>query len=253
MTVPESESSTARQGLLLQARNLRKVFRNKVAVRNISLTVGPGSIVGLLGPNGAGKTTTFEMIAGFLRPTAGQVLLGEREITGLPVWKRVRSGLAYLPQEMALFEKLTVRENLLIILESFVRDRAERENQCQQLLARLGLWELRQQTAGHLSGGEKRRLEIARSLINQPHFFLLDEPFSGIDPKTVSEIQDIVLTLKNDGIGILLTDHNVRDALRITDRAYLIYDGEILLEGTPREILEHPDSRKFYLGERFHL
>ncbi|HOJ40059.1 MAG TPA: LPS export ABC transporter ATP-binding protein [bacterium] len=253
MTVPESESSTARQGLLLQARNLRKVFRNKVAVRNISLTVGPGSIVGLLGPNGAGKTTTFEMIAGFLRPTAGQVLLGEREITGLPVWKRVRSGLAYLPQEMALFEKLTVRENLLIILESFVRDRAERENQCQQLLTRLGLWELRQQTAGHLSGGEKRRLEIARSLINQPHFFLLDEPFSGIDPKTVSEIQDIVLTLKNDGIGILLTDHNVRDALRITDRAYLIYDGEILLEGTPREILEHPDSRKFYLGERFHL
>ncbi len=238
---------------MLQARNLRKVFRNKVAVRNISLTVGPGSIVGLLGPNGAGKTTTFEMIAGFLRPTAGQVLLGEREITGLPVWKRVRSGLAYLPQEMALFEKLTVRENLLIILESFVRDRAERENQCQQLLTRLGLWELRQQTAGHLSGGEKRRLEIARSLINQPHFFLLDEPFSGIDPKTVSEIQDIVLTLKNDGIGILLTDHNVRDALRITDRAYLIYDGEILLEGTPREILEHPDSRKFYLGERFHL
>jgi len=253
MTAKQESRDLVNGVITLEARNLRKAYRNKLAVRDVSLKLCAGTVVGLLGPNGAGKTTTFEMVTGFLKPSSGKILLGEKDITYLPVWKRARLGLAYLPQEMALFEKLTVEENLLIILESFRKSYDEMKAESQRLLNKLGLWELRQQIAGNLSGGEKRRLEIARSLINQPHFFLLDEPFSGIDPKTVAEIQDIVVALKSEGIGILLTDHNVRDTLHITDRAYLIYEGEILLEGSPGEILEHPDSRKLYLGERFHL
>ncbi len=238
---------------MLQAKNLKKIYRTKVAVRDVSLTVEKGEVVGLLGPNGAGKTTSFEMIVGFLRPNAGRISLNEHDITQLPVWQRARLGIAYLPQEIALFQKLNVEDNLFIILESFYRNAAQRREICEQLLTKMGLWDLRRNIAFTLSGGEKRRLEIARSLINKPQFFLLDEPFSGIDPKTVTEIQEIVLALKKEGIGVLLTDHNVRDTLQITDRAYLIYEGEILIEGTPREILDHPDSREVYFGDKFEL
>lgn len=238
---------------MLRAQNLRKSFRNKIAVRDVSINVEQGEIVGLLGPNGAGKTTTFELLVGFLAPNGGCILLDDRDVTRLPVWRRARLGISYLPQEISIFQKLTVEENLLIILESFCGNPAEMVEIADGLLEKMGLSGMKKQSAATLSGGEKRRLEIARSLINRPRFFLLDEPFSGIDPKTVTEIQDIVLSLRREGIGILLTDHNVRDALKITDRAYLICQGEILIEGTPPDILNHPDSKKVYFGEKFEM
>jgi lipopolysaccharide export system ATP-binding protein len=238
---------------MLKAINLRKSFGSKVAVDNLSINVEKGEVVGLLGPNGAGKTTTFEMILGFLIPDRGRILLDDSDITFLPVWRRAREGLLYLPQEISLFNKLTVEENIYIILEDYYKDRQKMQEICQSYLKKVGLYEMRKNMAGNLSGGEKRRLEIGRSLTLNPKFFLLDEPFSGIDPKTVYELQGTITDLKKDGIGILLTDHNVRDALRITDRAYLIHKGQILIEGTPEQILAHPDSRKVYFGEKFSI
>ncbi|MDD3726556.1 MAG: LPS export ABC transporter ATP-binding protein [Candidatus Ratteibacteria bacterium] len=238
---------------MLQTIHLKKRFGQKEAVKDISISVEKGEIVGLLGPNGAGKTTTFEMIVGFLHPDSGSILLDDKDISGLPVWKRAREGLLYLPQEISLFNKLTVEENIYIILEDYYKDRKEMEEICHRYLKKVGLFDLRKNIAGTLSGGEKRRLEIGRCLTLNPKFFLLDEPFSGIDPKTVYELQDTIEELKRTNIGILLTDHNVRDALRITDRAYLIHKGEILIEGTPEEILSHPDSRKVYFGEKFEI
>jgi lipopolysaccharide export system ATP-binding protein len=238
---------------MLKSQNLRKHFGKKVAVADISISVAKGEVVGLLGPNGAGKTTTFEMMLGFLVPDKGRILLEEKDVTGLPVWRRAREGMLYLPQEISLFNKLTVEENIYVILEDYYRDVRQREEICHKYLKKVGLYDMRKNIAGNLSGGEKRRLEIGRSLTLSPKFFLLDEPFSGIDPKTVSELQDTITGLKNEGIGILLTDHNVRDALRITDRAYLIHKGEILIEGTPEQILAHPDSRKVYFGEKFEI
>jgi len=238
---------------MLKAINLKKKFGNKEAVKNISINVEKGEIIGLLGPNGAGKTTTFEMIVGFLHQDGGQILLEDKDISGMPVWQRAREGLLYLPQEISLFNKLTVEENIYIILEEYYRNKKEMEEVCHIALKKVGLFEKRKHIAATLSGGEKRRLEIGRSLTLNPKFFLLDEPFSGIDPKTVYELQDTIVGLKKDNIGIILTDHNVRDALRITDRAYLIHNGEILIEGTPSEILAHPDSRKVYFGEKFEI
>jgi len=238
---------------MLKGINLRKAFKRKVVVQDISINVERGEIVGLLGPNGAGKTTTFEMMMGFILPDNGKIFIEEKDITYLPSWKRARLGISYLPQEISVFQKLTVEENLLIILESFIKDKREMENICNGLLEKMGLLELKKNYAYTLSGGEKRKLEIARSLINKPKFLLLDEPFSGIDPKTVSEIQKIMMELKMENIGILLTDHNVRDALKITDRAYLINEGKILMEGSPKEILDNPDSKKVYFGEDFEL
>jgi len=238
---------------MLRAINLRKSFGANTAVRDISVSVEKGEVVGLLGPNGAGKTTTFEMILGFLHQDDGRILLDEDDMTALPVWRRARAGLLYLPQEISLFNKLTVEKNIYIILEEYHRDRAVMEEICHNQLRKMGLYEMRKNIAGTLSGGEKRRLEIGRSLTLNPKYFLLDEPFSGIDPKTVYELQDVIMQLKQENIGILLTDHNVRDALRITDRAYLINKGEILIEGTPEEILAHPDSRKVYFGEKFSI
>ncbi|MCX8081899.1 MAG: LPS export ABC transporter ATP-binding protein [bacterium] len=238
---------------MLKAINLQKKFGRKEAVRNISINVEKGEIVGLLGPNGAGKTTTFEMIVGFINPDNGKIFLQDKDISGLPVWKRAREGLLYLPQEISLFNKLTVEENIYIILEEYYKDRNEMEEICHKYLAKVGLLDFRKHIAGTLSGGEKRRLEIGRCLTLNPKFFLLDEPFSGIDPKTVYELQDTIVELKKENIGVLLTDHNVRDALKITDRAYLIHKGEILIEGTPEQILSHPDSRKIYFGEKFEI
>ena len=237
---------------MLEIKNIKKSFKNKVVLKDISMSVNKGEIVGLLGPNGAGKTTTFEIITGFLKSDSGKILIDGKDITDFPTWKRAREGISYLPQEISIFKKLTVRENFEIVLEDFY-DKNEMEKIIEDLLKKFELYNLRDKIAGNLSGGEKRRLEIARSLSFSPKFFLLDEPFSGIDPKTVIEIQDIILKLKNENIGILLTDHNVREALRITDRAYLIYDGEILIEGTTEKILNHPDSRSVYFGERFEL
>ncbi|MCM8785279.1 MAG: LPS export ABC transporter ATP-binding protein [Candidatus Omnitrophica bacterium] len=238
---------------MLEIKNLKKSFKNKVVLKGLSMNVKKGEIVGLLGPNGAGKTTTFEIIMGFLSPDSGNIFLENKEITHLPTWKKAREGITYLPQEISIFKKLTVKENFEIVLEDFYRRKEEREMIIEKCLKKLEIYHLKDKIAGNLSGGEKRRLEIARSLAFSPDFFLLDEPFSGIDPKTVSEIQDIILSLKNENIGILLTDHNVREALKITDRAYLIYEGEILIEGTPEQILNHPESRSVYFGEKFHL
>lgn len=238
---------------MLKTEHLKKKFGRKEAVKDISIRVERGEIVGLLGPNGAGKTTTFEMIVGFLRSDSGNIFLEDKDISGLPVWKRAREGLLYLPQEISLFNKLTVEDNIYIILEEYYKDRKEMEEICHKYLAKIGLLDFRKHIAGTLSGGEKRRLEIGRCLTLNPKFFLLDEPFSGIDPKTVYELQDTIMELKKDNIGVLLTDHNVRDALKITDRAYLIHKGEILIEGTPEEILSHPDSRKVYFGEKFEI
>ncbi len=238
---------------MLEIKNLKKSFGKKIAVRNISLRVSKGEIVGLLGPNGAGKTTTFEMILGFLRPDRGEILLDGINITNYPAWKRAQLGISYLPQEISIFSKLTVEENFFIVLESYYKNKEEMEEVVEKYLKKMGLYNIRKQIAGTLSGGEKRRLEIGRSLSLNPKFFLLDEPFSGIDPKTVSELQDIVVALKKENIGILLTDHNVREALKITDRAYIIYQGEILIEGKPEEILEHPEARGVYFGEKFQI
>lgn len=238
---------------MLKAINLKKNFGRKAAVADISISVEKGEVVGLLGPNGAGKTTTFEMILGFLLQDKGKIFLDETDITSLPVWKRARAGMLYLPQEISLFNRLNVEDNIYIVLEDYYRDKVAMEEVCRKALEKVGLYEMRKNTAGTLSGGEKRRLEIGRSLTLHPKYFLLDEPFSGIDPKTVYELQETILELKKDGIGILVTDHNVRDALKITDRAYLIHKGEILIEGTPDEILSHPDSRKVYFGEKFQI
>jgi lipopolysaccharide export system ATP-binding protein len=235
---------------MLEIKDLKKAFRNRVVLKNISMNVKRGEIVGLLGPNGAGKTTTFEIITGFLKPDGGKILIEGKDITNYPTWKRAREGVSYLPQEISIFKKLTVKENFEIVLEDFY-NREERRKIIDELLKKFELYDLKDKIAENLSGGEKRRLEIARSLAFSPRFFLLDEPFSGIDPKTVIEIQDIIIKLKTENIGILLTDHNVREALKITDRAYLIYEGEILLEGSPDEILNNPQSRSVYFGEKF--
>jgi len=238
---------------MLEIKNISKRFGKRQIIRDVSLQLKKGEIVGLLGPNGAGKTTTFNITMGFLLPDNGQIYLNNTEISRLPVFQRAKLGMAYLFQEPAIFHRLTVIENLVIILENFVDNREKQRETAIELLKKMGIERLSDNIAGTLSGGEKRRLEIARSLINNPDFILLDEPFSGIDPKTVSEIKSMILDLKKDGVGILITDHNVRDALSITDRAYLIYDGAILIEGKPQEILNDFKSRQVYFGEEFRL
>ncbi len=238
---------------MLETRNIAKKIGTKQILRDVTLNLGKNEIVGLLGPNGAGKTTTFNIIMGFIVPDSGHVYLHGKDITGFPVYQRARLGMSYLFQEPAIFGRLTVVENLLIVLENLVHDRDKQIETAKSLLSKMSIEHLSNSIAGTLSGGEKRRLEIARNLINNPEFLLLDEPFSGIDPKTVSEIKSMILDLKRDGVGILITDHNVRDALSITDRAYLIYNGSILTQGTPQEILNDYKSRQVYFGEEFRL
>ena len=238
---------------MLETRNIAKKIGTKQILRDVTLNLGKNEIVGLLGPNGAGKTTTFNIIMGFIVPDSGHVYLHGKDITGFPIYQRARLGMSYLFQEPAIFGRLTVVENLLIVLENLVHDRDKQIETAKSLLSKMSIEHLSNSIAGTLSGGEKRRLEIARNLINNPEFLLLDEPFSGIDPKTVSEIKSMILDLKRDGVGILITDHNVRDALSITDRAYLIYNGSILTQGTPQEILNDYKSRQVYFGEEFRL
>ncbi|RLF98137.1 LPS export ABC transporter ATP-binding protein [Thermococci archaeon] len=238
---------------VLKAIDLKKKYGKKIAVNGISLEVKTGEVVGLLGPNGAGKTTTFYMIMGALKPDHGNIFLDDMELTHFPMYKRAQMGVSYLPQEASVFRKLTVFENIYSILELKKTDKEEAARKAHELLNLMGIDKLKNEKAYNLSGGERRRVEIARSLAITPKFLLLDEPFTGIDPKTREEIQDIIINLKNLNIGILITDHNVRETLSITDRAYIIYQGEILIEGTSQELINNPEARKIYLGERFKL
>jgi lipopolysaccharide export system ATP-binding protein len=238
---------------VLKAARLSKSYRGRKVVDEVSLELGRGEIVGLLGPNGAGKTTTFYMIVGLIAPESGCVQLGEKEITHLPMYQRARSGISYLPQEPSVFRKLTVLENLRSIAETLSISSARREELTSGLLKEFGIEHLGNQGAYTLSGGERRRLEIARALVLTPQFILLDEPFAGIDPLAVLDIQRIVGGLKDRGIGVLITDHNVRETLNITDRAYIINDGKILREGSPEQLTNDDEVRKVYLGENFRL
>jgi lipopolysaccharide export system ATP-binding protein len=232
---------------------LSKTFKGRKVVDGVSLAIEPGEIVGLLGPNGAGKTTTFYMVVGLISPERGMVFLGEEEITELPMYKRAVLGISYLPQEPSIFRKLTVEENITAILEFLDLPSSEEKVRLKQLLEELGLTRLAKFKAYSLSGGERRRVELARALVNSPLFMLLDEPFAGIDPIAVCDIQNIIVKLKSKGIGILITDHNVRETLNICDRAYIIDEGRIIETGTPVEILGSKVVREVYLGEGFSL
>jgi lipopolysaccharide export system ATP-binding protein len=238
----------------LRAEGLVKSYRRRRVVDGVRLEVAPGEVVGLLGPNGAGKTTTFNMVVGLVPAEAGRVWLGESELTGKPIHKRARAGLGYLPQEPSIFRRLTVRQNFLAVLElNPTLDRAAREARAQALLEEFGLVTVAESLGEQLSGGERRRAEIARSLIPAPRFMLFDEPFAGVDPINVGDLQRQIVRLKERGLGVLITDHNVQDTLRIVDRAYLIAQGQVIEEGTPRELAESQRARAVYLGERFRL
>jgi lipopolysaccharide export system ATP-binding protein len=238
---------------ILRARSLTKSFRGKRVVDDVSLDVHEGEVVGLLGPNGAGKTTTFHMVVGLTRPESGSVVLNEQEITELPMYLRARSGINYLPQEPSIFRKLTVEENVLAILETLNLRPGEKQQKLASLLDELGLAGKAKSRAYTLSGGERRRAEITRALVTSPSFMLLDEPFAGIDPIAVGDIQKIVHHLKKRGIGILVTDHNVRETLKITDRAYIMNEGRIFRSGSPADLAGDDDVRRVYLGEDFRL
>lgn len=238
---------------MLEAKEIRKSFKGKEILKGVSLSVKKGEIVGLLGPNGAGKTTLFNAIIGFIKVDKGNIVVDGEDITHMPPFKRAEKGLAFLPQEHSLFEELTVFENLLIFLEFFTDSKAEAEAKAEALLEDFGLFKLKNQKAATLSGGQKRRLEIARSLITNPKYLLLDEPFAGLDPIIVSEIRDIVKDLRENGIGILITDHNVRETIRMVDRVYIISEGIVLAHGKPEDVVEIEKVRDTYLGRDFKL
>ncbi len=236
---------------MLRAVSVAKSFTGRRVVNGVSLEVKGGEIVGLLGPNGAGKTTTFHMLVGLIQPDEGQVLLNEHDLTDAPIYRRARAGISYLPQESSVFRRLTVKDNLRAILQTLDLSATEQEERADGLMKMLGVTHLATHKAFTLSGGERRRVEIARALVLSPFFLLLDEPFTGIDPIAVAEIQKIVRRLINSGIGILITDHNVRETLGICDRAYIVNEGTVLDEGTPQAIAGSDKARKFYLGEGF--
>ena len=237
----------------LKSVGIEKAYKERKVVKGVDITVRSGEIVGLLGPNGAGKTTSFYMMVGFIKPTGGKVFIDGKDVTEQPMYERARHGLGYLAQEPTIFRGLTVEENLLAILERLESDKKKRKETVAALLEEFGLGKLAKQKAWSLSGGEKRRMEIARCMISNPKIILLDEPFVGIDPITVSELRNMIFKLKDKGIGVLITDHNVRETLPLTERAYLIYDGKILVEGDQNTLLNDPNARKFYLGEDFKM
>ena len=238
---------------IIEAEGLRKIYGKREVVRGISLQMEQGEIVGLLGPNGAGKTTTFYMLIGIVKPNFGTVKVDEMEITDWPLHERARIGLSYLPQESSVFKKLTVLQNLQLILEQTDLSRSEQKERAESLMEEFGISHIRDTHAMHISGGERRRLEISRALIRDPKFILLDEPFAGIDPLAVDDIQEIIRKLRDKGMGVLISDHNVRETLTICDRANLVYEGQIILSGTPKEIVDNPKARSVYLGEGFCL
>jgi lipopolysaccharide export system ATP-binding protein len=237
----------------LRTEQLTKSFGGRIVVRDVSLELSSGEVVGLLGPNGAGKTTTFGMVVGLTGPDSGRVLLDEEDLTSDPMYVRARKGIGYLPQEPSIFRGLTVEQNVLAILETLPINGTERRQRLSELLSELGLSSLARSRAYTLSGGERRRVEITRALVNRPKFMLLDEPFAGIDPIAVAEIQKIVVHLKDRGIGVLVTDHNVRETLKITDRAYIVHDGVIFRSGTPGSLAADEDVKRIYLGTDFRL
>jgi len=239
--------------LKLQAVDLSKSYRGRKVVDDVELEIGQGEVVGLLGPNGAGKTTTFYILVGLARPDSGRVLLNDDEITDLPMYLRARSGISYLPQEPSVFRQLTSEENLLAVLETLPLTPEQQRDRLEELLVQMGLETVRTSKAYTLSGGERRRLEIARSLTLQPSFILLDEPFSGIDPLTVKDLQETIRDLAKSGIGVLITDHNVRETLSVTDRAYILKSGKIFRKGRPEELSDDAEVRRVYLGDHFRL
>ncbi|MBN1913283.1 MAG: LPS export ABC transporter ATP-binding protein [Candidatus Omnitrophica bacterium] len=238
---------------LLEVKNLSKSYDGREVVKGVDMSVKRGEIVGLLGPNGAGKTTTFYMVVGIIQPNSGSITFDNKEITKLPIHERSRFGIGYLAQDASVFRRLTVEENIVAILETLPIGRRERKKRLKVLLEELNIAHLAKSKAYTLSGGERRRLEITRALVTNPSFILLDEPFSGIDPIVVNEAQEIIRGLKERGLGILLTDHNVRETLSITDRAYLIAEGKILISGTASELINNPQARQIYLGEKFRM
>jgi len=239
--------------LTLKCDKLVKIYRRRTVVNQVSIEVNQREVIGLLGPNGAGKTTTFYMITGFIRPNSGKVILGEEDITKLPMYKKARKGIGYLSQEPSIFRRMTVEENIMAILQMQKMKKRERQERLKQLLEELDIAHLAKNKAYTLSGGERRRVEITRALVTEPKFLLLDEPFSGIDPITVEEIQKIIFRLKERGLGMLITDHNVRETLSICDRAYIICDGVILKSGTAEFLANDPEAKRIYLGEKFRL
>jgi lipopolysaccharide export system ATP-binding protein len=241
------------QDIRLEARHLYKRYGDRTVVRDVSLEVSPGEVVGLLGPNGAGKTTTFYMVVGVEAPDQGSIVWQGQDLTGMPMHRRARRGIGYLPQESSVFRGLTVWENLMALAELQPVPKDEQEARCERLLADFHLHKVRETLGMSLSGGERRRCEMARALVTSPRIMLLDEPFAGVDPKSVLEIQALIADLKARGIGVLITDHNVRETLQIADRAYILADGMIMKTGLPHEIAEDPDIRRVYLGDRFRL
>ena len=253
MTLPTTPPVPPTPGRLLRAENLLKRYKKRAVVQGVSIEVRQGEVVGLLGPNGAGKTTTFYMIVGMIRPTGGKVFVDDTEITDIAMYKRARMGIGYLPQEASVFRKMSVEENILAVLQMMDMSNADRKRKCEQLMVDFNISHIAQSKGYTLSGGERRRTEIARSLATDPTFILLDEPFAGIAPIAVEEIMKTVATLKRRGIGVLVTDHNVHETLSVTDRAYLLFEGEILKAGTSESLANDPEARKLYLGEKFKL
>lgn len=252
--VSESQSEKSESGHTLRVSSLYKAFGKKKIVQGVDFEMHTGEVLGLLGPNGAGKTTSFYMIVGFYKPTSGEIFLDNKRITPLPMFKRAQLGISYLPQEPSVFKKLTVEENIWSILETRPDlTRAEKKQKLEELIEEFAIGRIRKQLAYTLSGGERRRTEIARSLAIEPKFLLLDEPFAGIDPIAVADIKGMIKLLANRGIGVLITDHNVRDTLEITDRAIIVSTGQILIQGTKQEIIDSPEAREIYLGEGFHM
>lgn len=237
----------------IQASGLIKVYGGRKVVNGVSFHVNKGEVVGLLGPNGAGKTTSFYMITGMIRANEGRILINEKEVSRMPMYKRARLGLGYLPQETSVFRKLSVEQNLLAILETRKLGRKERREAAEKLMEEFKIAHLRKSKANTLSGGERRRLEIARALTTEPDFLLLDEPFAGIDPIAVEDIQSVIFNLRDRGMGILITDHNVRETLATTNRAYIMFEGRVLVEGTAEHLAQDPEARRIYLGKSFSL
>ncbi|PID27103.1 MAG: LPS export ABC transporter ATP-binding protein [Candidatus Cloacimonadota bacterium] len=237
----------------LEAVGLKKMYGKKMVVKGVDIKLNKGEIVGLLGPNGAGKTTSFYMLAGIIKPTGGSVILKGVDVTKLPMYKRSRMGLGYLPQEASVFRKLTVEQNIMAILETIEKDKNIRNEKLEFFLNELSITHIRKSMGYSLSGGERRRVEITRSLVSNPDFILLDEPFAGVDPVTIESIQKIIFELKDKNIGVLITDHNVQETLKITDRAYLLFDGKIMTEGDSFDLSNNPEARKLYFGENFRL